>query len=157
MKPLHLFSYTLIIFLAFYAIFIKKSLAENKYYNYEIDEQIRISGDKDYAQHLKRLSKQKALERQARKKQKLMREKERLAYERTRKKQVRQRRRMLLSQKRQEQLRIKHEAEVKRREKWREKLHLQYAKQRRRERQSLLRRQASIENSFYRTHRPALK
>ena len=135
--------------------FSKEALG-NRYYHYEIDEQIRISEDKDYARYSRELLKEKAFRDQARKQRKLMRKRERLNREKARKEQIRQRRRFSLTQKNQEKLKIKYEEEMKRQEKQREKLHRQYVKQKRRERQSLIREQASTEDKFY-GGRPVLK
>lgn len=59
---------------------------------YSVDEQIRILEDKDYAQYLQQLEKEKALQAKARKRQALLRKKEKEAYEKKRRDQVKQRR-----------------------------------------------------------------
>ena len=156
MKPFKLFSYFLVALIILYVLLSKKVIAENKYYHYEIDEQIRISGDKDYANHSRDILREKKIRDQARKKHKLMRKQEQLAHEKTKKEQIKLRRRLSLHQKNQEKLELKYEEEVQREEKRQERLHLQYVKQKRRERQLLMKEQARIENRFY-NNQPVLK
>ena len=156
MKPFKLFSYFLVAFIILYVLLSKKVIAENKYYHYEIDEQIRISEDKDYANHSRDILREKKTRDQIRKKHKLMRKKEQLAHEKTKKEQIKLRRRLSLHQKNQEKLELKYEEEVQREEKRQERLHLQYVKQKRRERQLLMKEQASIEDRFY-NNQPILK
>ena len=142
--------------LVFSVSFSKEVWTDNKYYHYEIDEQIKISEDKDYIWHSRELLKEKALKDQAQKKHKLMRKKEQSAHDKARKEQVRQRHKLSLTQKNQERLKVKYEEEMKRYEKQQEKLNSQYVKQKHRERKSLIREQANIENKFY-NGRPLLK
>ena len=156
MKSFNSFFYFLIIFAVFHALFSKKVVAENKYYHYEIDEQIRISEDEDYIHYFRNLEKAKALKDQARKKHKSMRKQQQLAHEKTRKEQIKRRHRLSLNQKVQEKLEMKYEEEVKRKDKQQEKLQIQHAKQKYRERQSLIREQASTEDKFY-NNQPLLK
>ena len=157
MKPFKLFSYFLVAFIILYVLFFsKKVIAENKYYHYEIDEQIKISEDKDYANHSRDILREEKRRDQARKKHKLMRKQEQLAHEKTKKEQIKLRRRLSLHQKNQERLELKYEEEVQREEKRQERLHLQYVKQKRRERQLLMKEQARIENRFY-NNQPVLK
>ena len=156
MKPFKFFPYFLIAFIILYVLLSKKVVAENKYYHYEIDEQIRISEDKNYVNHSRRLLKEKKVRDQARERHKFMRKQEQVAREKARKEQLKQRRRLSLHQRNQEILEIKHEEEMKREEERKEGLHREYAKQKRRERQLLMKEQARIENRFY-NGRPLVK
>ncbi len=140
----------------FHALASRKVTAENKYYHYEIDEQIRISEDEGYTNYSRNLSREKDLREQARRQQKSLREQELLDHEKARREQIKRRRRQSLNQRNQERLEIKHEEQMKKEQQRQERLHLQYAKQKRQERQSLVREQASIENKFY-NNQPLLK
>ena len=156
MEPFKSFLYFLMALIVFYALLFKKVEAENKYYHYEIDEQIRISEDEDYINYSRNLLKEKTLREQARSQQKSMREQELLDHKKARKEQTKRRRRLSLDQKNQEKLETKYEEEMKKEQERQEELHLQYVKQKRRERESLLKEQASIENKFY-NNQPLLK
>ena len=124
----------------------------NKYYHYDIDEQIRILEDKDYIRYLQDIEKKKASKDKARKKQTFIRQKEQLAYEKARRQQVILRRKIQAQQLDQERKGLEYEKELQKQKQQQIKLQRQYAKRKHRERQHLIKQQVSRRHRFYKTH-----
>ena len=118
-------------------------------YTYDIDEQIRILEDRDYAQYLKQQQKKKAVRDKARREQARIRQQQQKAQEKARKEQRRLRRaeqKRFLDQLKEEDA---YQKEVLQREKQQERDYKQYMEQKRKERQKVLRRQAANKAQVY--------
>lgn len=127
--------------------FSKELLAQE---TYNVNEQIRILEDKDYAKHLKQMEKEKALQKKARNRQALLRKQERKTYEKTRKEQVQRRKQQRVQTA--DESEQKYEQKLKKEHKQQEKSRRQHIAEKKQEQKRLKKQQALNRSRFYKTN-----